>query len=178
MVTLDNYVQPVDRGLSAAEAQRMLRSWQYAATGKHSAAAAALMELKAEHIKHGKLVAPPDLHAQYLPGEPQGAVCFVGARLFSLFISIGVALMCVIFTGGVMGVHAEASKLIVEHGLDDETFYVVDLGNVLRMYKVMPPRQWRTLMLAGKCMLHAACPLHSAGPPHLFRSSRKQGYSA
>lgn len=56
VVTLDNYAQPVDRGPSAAEAQRMLRSWQYAATGKHSAAAAALMELKAEHIKHGELL--------------------------------------------------------------------------------------------------------------------------
>lgn len=74
-----------------------------------------------------------------------------------------------------MGVHAEASKLIVEHGVD-ETFYVVDLGNVLRMYKVMPPRHFWTL--GGNCMLHAAYRLHSAGPPHLFRSSHKQGHPA
>ena len=52
VVALDNYVQPIDRGPSAAEAQKLMRSWQYAVTGK-VAAAAALAELKAEHIKHG-----------------------------------------------------------------------------------------------------------------------------
>lgn len=66
-----------------------------------------------------------------------------------------------------MGVHAEASKLIVEHVLD-ETFYVVDLGNVLRMYKVMPPRQWRIVWAIACCMLHTACTppaLHSSSAP-------------
>lgn len=34
-----------------------------------------------------------------------------------------------------MGIHAEACKHIEQLRLDD-TFYIVDLGNVLRMYKV------------------------------------------
>lgn len=40
-----------------------------------------------------------------------------------------------------MGMHAEACKNISRHAELDETFYIVDLGNVLRMYKVMtvPP---------------------------------------
>lgn len=39
--------------------------------------------------------------------------------------------------------HAEACKNIERHQLE-ETFYIVDLGNVLRMYKVMdePCSRW------------------------------------
>lgn len=55
VVALDNYVQPIDRGPTVAE-QKLMRSWQYAVTGK-VAAAAVLAELKAEHIKHGKILA-------------------------------------------------------------------------------------------------------------------------
>jgi len=42
--------------------------------------------------------------------------------------------------GGPAGIHALASKYISEHKLDD-TFYIVDLGNVLRMFKArcIPP---------------------------------------
>ena len=38
--------------------------------------------------------------------------------------------------GGALGIQAEACKQIVHRRLED-TFYVVDLGNVLRMYKVI-----------------------------------------
>jgi len=88
VVTLDNYVQPVDRGPAAAD-PGLLRSWQYAATGK-VATANVLTELKCEHIK----------------------------------------------SGGPQGVIEKACREISTHSLDD-TFYIVDLGNVLRMYKVM-----------------------------------------
>ena len=54
MVMLDSFVQPVDRGPSLAEAKRLMKTWQYAVTGK-VAAAAALSELKVEHIKHGEM---------------------------------------------------------------------------------------------------------------------------
>ena len=43
--------------------------------------------------------------------------------------------------GGVLGMHAEACKNIQRHQLEGETFYIVDLGNVLRMYKVIPQRR-------------------------------------
>ena len=77
-----------DRGPKSEAAERILRSWQFQATGK-VAAASALVEVKAEHIPFG----------------------------------------------GPLGVQAVANKHIEKHGLED-TFYVVDLGNVLRMYKV------------------------------------------
>jgi hypothetical protein len=51
VVTLDNYVQPVDRGPAAAD-PGLLRSWQYQATGK-VATANVLTELKCEHVKSG-----------------------------------------------------------------------------------------------------------------------------
>ena len=54
VVMLDSFVQPVDRGPSLAEAKRLMKTWQYAVTGK-VAAAAALSELKVEHIKHGEM---------------------------------------------------------------------------------------------------------------------------
>lgn len=38
-------------------------------------------------------------------------------------------------TGGPAGIRAEALKYISERNMDD-TFYVVDLANVLRMHKV------------------------------------------
>ena len=41
-----------------------------------------------------------------------------------------------------MGMQLEACKHIVQQGLED-TFYVVDLGNVQRMYKVRTLRSWR-----------------------------------
>ncbi|GAX73775.1 hypothetical protein CEUSTIGMA_g1226.t1 [Chlamydomonas eustigma] len=41
--------------------------------------------------------------------------------------------------GGPVGVQAEACKHIQQLGLED-TFYVVDLGNVQRMYKALPAR--------------------------------------
>lgn len=53
MVMLDSFTQPVDRGPSVAEAKRIMRTWQYAVTGKVSVAAA-LSELKVDHIKHGE----------------------------------------------------------------------------------------------------------------------------
>lgn len=59
VVALDKYVQPIDRGPTVAE-QKLMRSWQYAVTGK-VAAAAVLADLKAEHIKHGKVLAWPML---------------------------------------------------------------------------------------------------------------------
>ncbi len=53
VVNLDSFVQPVDRGpAAAAEAQRLMRTWQYQVSGK-VAAAAVLSDIKAEHIKHG-----------------------------------------------------------------------------------------------------------------------------
>ena len=39
--------------------------------------------------------------------------------------------------GGPAGVQVEALKWIEQHELED-TFYIVDLGNVQRMYKVQP----------------------------------------
>jgi len=53
VVMLDSFTQPVDRGPSIAEAKRIMRTWQYAVTGKVSVAAA-LSELKVDHIKHGE----------------------------------------------------------------------------------------------------------------------------
>ncbi|EFJ40311.1 hypothetical protein VOLCADRAFT_84542 [Volvox carteri f. nagariensis] len=95
MVQLDNWsVQPVDRGpATAAPDPKLLRSWQYQATGK-LATAQVLVDLKAEHIK----------------------------------------------SGGPMGMKQEAIKHIVKHKPDD-TFYVVDLANVQRMFKA-----WRAAM--------------------------------
>lgn len=52
VVTLDNYVQPVDRG-PAMDARQVARSWQYQVTGK-AAAAMVLAETKAEHVKSGE----------------------------------------------------------------------------------------------------------------------------
>lgn len=39
--------------------------------------------------------------------------------------------------GGPQGMIEKATREIVRHGLDD-TFYMVDLANVLRMFKVNP----------------------------------------
>ncbi len=49
---LDKYSQP-SRGLSFAETQRIMRTWQFKATGT-VAGAMALAEFKVERIKHGK----------------------------------------------------------------------------------------------------------------------------
>lgn len=104
-VELDNWnVQPVDRGPAGAGAERIKRSWQYQSTGKVSAALA-LVDMKAEHIKHG----------------------------------------------GPAAIYAEASKRIAKHRLED-TFYIVDLGNVLRMYKAWKAAMPRiTPFYAVKC---------------------------
>lgn len=40
-----------------------------------------------------------------------------------------------LLAGGVEGIKATASQLIAAHELDD-TFYVMDLANVVRLYKV------------------------------------------
>jgi len=42
-----------------------------------------------------------------------------------------------ISSGGPLGMQTEACKHITNLGLDD-TFYIIDLGNVQRMYKVNP----------------------------------------
>lgn len=55
-----------------------------------------------------------------------------------------------------MGMHAEACKNISRHAELDETFYIVDLGNVLRMYKVMTV----PLCAAQNDFLVGASPLH------------------
>jgi ornithine decarboxylase len=44
-------------------------------------------------------------------------------------------LVCVVPSGGPDGVKGVASKLIEQHQLDD-TFYIVDLANVVRLFKV------------------------------------------
>lgn len=117
VVALDNYVQPIDRGPSAAEAQRLMRTWQYQVTGK-VAAAAALAELKAGHIKHG----------------------------------------------GAAAIHVEACKQIEQNDLED-TFYIVDLGNVLRMYKVMIFDQGTGRDWEGTYALHAPTPTPTPTTP-------------
>jgi hypothetical protein len=43
-----------------------------------------------------------------------------------------------ILAGGVQGLKQEASELITKHKLDD-TFYIIDLANVVRLYKVRCP---------------------------------------
>lgn len=53
VVTLDNYVQPVDRG-PAVDA-KLLSSWQFKATGK-LATAAVLRDLKVEKIRTGEFM--------------------------------------------------------------------------------------------------------------------------
>ena len=52
VVALDTFVLPVDRGPAGSD-MRLLRSWQYKATGK-VAAAAVLAELKAAHLHSGE----------------------------------------------------------------------------------------------------------------------------
>lgn len=42
---------------------------------------------------------------------------------------------CVLLSGGPDGVKSVATKLIEQHQLDD-TFYIVDLANVVRLFKV------------------------------------------
>ena len=46
--------------------------------------------------------------------------------------------------GGVKGLKHEASELITKNKLDD-TFYIVDLANVVRLYKV---RVWQAAQAA------------------------------
>jgi len=86
VVALDTFVLPVDRGPAGSD-MRLLRSWQYKATGK-VAAAAVLAELKAAHLH----------------------------------------------SGGPQGICAKACEVIAEKKMDD-TFYIVDLGNTMRMLK-------------------------------------------
>lgn len=102
--------QPVDRGPSVAEAKRIMRTWQYAVTGKVSVASA-LSELKVDHIKHGE----------------KSNLRFICPSLKTCPLAME--------SGGPMGMQIEACKHIESLGLDD-TFYIVDLGNVQRMYKV------------------------------------------
>lgn len=89
--------------------------------------------------------------------------------------------------------HAEACKNIQRHQLEGETFYIVDLGNVLRMYKVIPQSARRVLGLSTapasphhttlrhpsvtpnptKCLsTRASCNPSAAHSPHLSADDR------
>lgn len=76
VVTLDNFVQPVDRGPAAAE-----RTWQYLATGK-VAAANVLSELNCEHIKSGRLSSTSSSHLD-LPAHDHGTQNICGCSSMS-----------------------------------------------------------------------------------------------
>lgn len=52
--------------------------------------------------------------------------------------------------GGPDGVKGVASKLVEQHQLDD-TFYIVDLANVVRLFKVCAPARSCALVQWGEC---------------------------
>jgi hypothetical protein len=53
VVMLDKASPPADRGPTLAEAQKLMKTWQFQVSGK-LAVAAALTELPVDHIKHGE----------------------------------------------------------------------------------------------------------------------------
>ena len=98
---------------------RILRSWQFQSTGKVSAAAV-LLDLKAEHMHSGECCSKE--------ARPRTACCQEGgcSRFWR-------PLLCC--SGGPRALEQKARKEIARHQLED-TFYMVDLGNVTRLYKV------------------------------------------
>lgn len=89
--------------------------------------------------------------------------------------------------GGLLGMHAKAAELIAQRKLDD-TFYIVDLGNVLRMLKVnipVPGEKWehthehqhataphRACMSPPLCRAAAALACAQGGIPPARRAQR------
>lgn len=150
---------------------RVLRSWQYRVTGK-VAAAAVLHDLKAEHLQSGGALGGG------LGSSRRGPRTMPACTPDQLFTAPAPAALA---AGGPRGIEQKACKEIARRNLDD-TFYVVDLGNVTRLYKVnaraggpprpaqahartphAPTRPWTMRLRTART---PAPPPHSAACPH------------
>jgi hypothetical protein len=173
---------PVDRG--PADGAKFMRGWQYQVTGK-PAAAAVLHDFNVKRIKSGEQAgllqsmrccachsqAPPR-HSPF--NRSVDCASFrCGQQTWSCSIRCPYALYMLLvhddhinspsrcsccFAGGAKGIQTEALQYITENRADD-TFYVVDLANVLRMFKVGQGGQGMKLLPRPSL---ACGPLHSA----------------